>query len=69
MVKFILKAFTIQTRPRAGYFVLDAGVIKCVKKVVPQKDKVVFTDESELTIADLLQPAPIDENVPEEDRK
>lgn len=103
MVKFILKAFTIQTRPRAGYFVLDEGVIKCVKKVVPQKDKVVFTDESELTIADcsakilkfvgevkhatktqtysiihgdyprvitdLLQPAPYDEDVPEEDRK
>lgn len=103
MVKFNLKAFTIQTRPRAGYFVLDNDVIKCVKKVVPQKDKVVFTDETELSIAecstkvlkfvgevqhatktqtysivhgdyvriiaDLIQPAPYADDVPEEDRK
>lgn len=103
MVKFNLKAFTIQTRPRAGYFVLDDNIIKCVKKVVPQKDKVVFTDDSELSIADcstkvlkfvgevqhatktqtysivhgdyariiadLIQPAPYADDVPEEDRK
>ncbi len=37
---FDLKVITIETKPRAGYFILDEGEFSTVKKVVPQRSEV-----------------------------
>lgn len=49
---FDLKVITIETKPRAGYFILDEGEFSTVKKVVPQRSEVYLDNGKILSIAD-----------------
>ena len=49
---FDLKVITIETKPRAGYFILDEGEFSTVKKVVPQRSEVYLDNGKVLSIAD-----------------
>ena len=52
---FDLKVITIETKPRAGYFILDEGEFSTVKKVVPQRSEVYLDNGKVLSIAVLLR--------------
>lgn len=49
---FDLKVITIETKPRARYFILDEGEFSTVKKVVPQRSEVYLDNGKVLSIAD-----------------
>ena len=49
---FDLKVITIETKLRAGYFILDEGEFSTVKKVVPQRSEVYLDNGKVLSIAD-----------------
>lgn len=49
---FDLKVITIETKPRAGYFILDEGEFSTVKKVVPQRSEVYLDNGKVLSIDD-----------------
>lgn len=51
-MKFYLKVVVIETKPRAGYYILDDGKFMVVKKVVPQKNEVHFTNGVIMSIED-----------------
>lgn len=51
-MKFYLKVVVIETKPRAGYYILDDGKFMVVKKVVPQRNEVHFTNGVIMSIED-----------------
>lgn len=51
-MKFYLKVVVIETKPRAGYYILDNGEFMVVKKVVPQRNEVHFTNGVIMSIED-----------------
>lgn len=51
-MKFYLKVVVIETKPRAGYYILDDGKFIVVKKVVPQRNEVHFTNGVIMSIED-----------------